>query len=122
MSQRAQRGNNLLFMTEPAGQTIDAGKSVVVTGTLADGIHVQPFYTIRIIAGNRIVSEGAVTLKLITKIDQVNFLVLDILTLDPGDQLTRTYHAPGLDLAIKAEVADGDGVNAIDVAVFGFKF
>ncbi|SFF85893.1 hypothetical protein SAMN05216353_11135 [Halobacillus alkaliphilus] len=122
MSQRAQRGNNLLFKTEPAGQTIEPGKTVVVTGTHADGIHVQPFYTIRVVAGNRIVSEGSVTLKLITKIDQINFLVLDILILDPGEQLTRTYHAPGLDLVMKAEVPDESGVNAIDVAVFGFRF
>ncbi|MFZ0369130.1 MAG: hypothetical protein WAM07_05990 [Halobacillus sp.] len=122
MSQRAQRGNNLLFMTEPAGQTIEPGKTVVVTGMEAGGIHVQPFYTIRVVAGNRIVSEGSVTLKLITKIDQVNFLVLDILILDPGEQLTRTYHAPGLDLVMKAEVPEDSGVNAIDVAVFGFKF
>ncbi|MCA1010363.1 hypothetical protein [Halobacillus halophilus] len=122
MSQRAQRGNNLLFMTEPAGQAIEAGQSIVVTGTQTDGIHVQPFYTIRVIAGNRIVSEGTVTLKLITKIDQVNFLVMDLLILEPGEHLTRTYHAPGLDLAIKAEVPSDSGVSAIDVAVFGYKF
>ncbi|KHE69500.1 hypothetical protein [Halobacillus sp. BBL2006] len=119
MSQRVRIGNNLLFVTEPEGKTIRAGKSVSVT---PETISVQPYYTVRIFAGNRVVSEGAVTFKLIMKIDQVSFLVLDTMTLFPGEQYTKTYNAPGLGLAVKVESESGSGLNAVDVAVFGYKF
>ncbi|MGI8313761.1 hypothetical protein [Halobacillus mangrovi] len=119
MSQRIKFGNNLLFVTEPGGKTIRAGKTISAT---TETISVQPFYTIRLFIGNRVVSEGAVTFKLIMKIDQVSFLVLDTVTLFPGEQYTKTYDAPGLGIAIKAESESGSGINAVDVAVFGYKF
>ncbi|MBH0231357.1 hypothetical protein LCL89_09500 [Halobacillus yeomjeoni] len=120
--QRIKSGNHLLFVTEPGGHIVRSGKPVEVTEDLSEGIQVQPFYTIRIVGGNRVISEGAVTFKLIMKINRVSFLVLDTLTLEPGEQFTRTYDVPGLMLAIKAEGEHGAGLNAVDVAVFGYKF
>ncbi|MGP4059509.1 hypothetical protein [Halobacillus litoralis] len=122
MSRTISRGNNLIFHTDPGGQTIRAGKWVDVTKSYPDGINVSPFYTIRVFGGNRVVSEGPVTFKLIMKIDQVSFLMLDTITVSPGEQFTKTYDVPGTGLAIKAEADVGGGIDAVDVAVFGYKF
>jgi hypothetical protein len=118
----SNRGNNLLFITDPKGQVIEEGKTVELTEDYPEGVDVQPFYTIRVAAGNRVVSEGAVTFKLIIKIDRVSFLLLDMITLYPGEKFNRTYNAPGLGLAIKAEGESAEGVDAVDVVVFGYKF
>lgn len=118
----SNRGNNLLFITDPKGQVIEEGKTVEVTEDYPEGLDVQPFYTIRVAAGNRVVSEGAVTFKLIMKVDGGSFLLLDTFTLYPGEKFNRTYNAPGLGLAIKAVGESVAGVDAVDVAVFGYKF
>lgn len=122
MSHKISPGNNLIFITEPGGQTIKAGEPVELTKSYRSGLNVRPFYTVRVVGGNRVVSEGAVTFKLIMKVDQVSFLVLDTVTVFPGEQFTRTYNVPGLGLAIKAEAEGGNGIDAVDVAVFGYKF
>lgn len=122
VANKTRLGNNLLFITDPGGQVIEEGQSVDLTEDYPAGVEVRPFYTIRVAAGNRVVSEGAVTFKLIMKIDRVSFLVLDTIILYPGERFNRTYNAPGLGLAIKAEAEKGAGVDAVDVAIFGYKF
>ncbi|WP_226582041.1 hypothetical protein [Halobacillus litoralis] len=122
MSYAISRGNNLIFITEPGGQTIEAGESVELTKTFPEGMDVSPYYTIRVAGGNRVVSEGAVTFKLIMKVNRVSFLLLDTFTVEPGEQFTRTYDVPGVGLTIKAEAEHGSGLDAVDAAVFGYKF
>lgn len=122
MSHNTRSGNHLLFITEPGGRVIEEGRSVDLTKGYPAGVDVSSFYTIRIAAGNRVVSEGAVTFKLIMKVEGVSFLMLDTITLEPGERFNRTYDVPGLGLAVKAEAERGAGVDAVDLAVFGYKF
>ncbi|CDQ18539.1 hypothetical protein SAMN05192559_101849 [Halobacillus karajensis] len=122
MSHRASSGNHLLFITEPGGHIIEEGQTVDLTEKYPAGIDVSPYYTIRVAGGNRVVSEGAVMFKLIMKIDRVSFLTLDQMTLYPGEKFNRTYNVPGEGIGIKAEAEKGAGVDAVDLAVFGFKF
>ncbi|MGR9048133.1 hypothetical protein ACQ4XT_05880 [Halobacillus faecis] len=122
MSHRITSGNRLLFVTEPGGQVIEEGQTVDLTEEYPAGIDVSPFYTIRVAGGNRVVSEGAVTFKLLMKVNQVSFLTLDQITVSPGERFNRTYNVPGLGLGIKAEAENGSGVDAVDLVVIGFKF
>ncbi|MYL36858.1 hypothetical protein [Halobacillus litoralis] len=122
VAEDVSRGNNLIFMTEPGGQTVESGATVDVTKDLRGGIDVRPFYSIRVAGGNRVVSEGPVTFKLIMKVEGVNFLLLDSFRVIPGQQFTRVFNVPGTGLTIKTEADEGSGLNAVDVVVFGYKF
>jgi type III secretion protein HrpB1 len=104
----------LIWRTPVGGATVPAGQSKAL-GT-AD---VHNYSTIRVVADERTGSPTGVSIRLTITEGSELVAQLDVLSLTPHSQVTRTYDAPGTKLTIYADAVGGAGTDGLDVLIYG---